>query len=485
MNRQNFEIISEILGKYGLNKVIAYALRFVLRNPYESCIIVDPDAKVQFMDRGSEKLFGLSQGGAKDVDIREVVAESGLPLVLDTGKPMIGRIFKVKDGKSIGSAYPIIRNNQIVGGIGRIIFHSLEELQKVTAEVSKLKREIDYLREKEQSEYRSNYEFDDIVGHSASINETVDFAKKIALVNTDVLILGESGTGKELFAHSIHTLAHKSRPFVKVNCPAIPFDLAESELFGYAQGAFSGALSSGKPGKFEMANNGTVFLDEISSLPLSIQAKLLRVLQEREIERLGSTQTVKLKFKLIAATNIDLRQLVTEGKFREDLYYRISRAIIHIPPLRERLQDIPLYVAHFLTKINQSFNTSVRITSQQTMNTLLAYRWPGNVRELIHALEQAVLKASNEGEILEKHLPSEVAHSTQSQGQRNDGNGIIASYNATKINQEAEKERIIAAINETKGNRRKAALLLGIPRSTLYLRIKRYHIGQGVRTSNR
>jgi transcriptional regulator with PAS, ATPase and Fis domain len=476
MNRQNFEIISEILGKYGLNKVIAYALRFILRNPYESCIIVDPDAKVQFMDRGSEKLFGLSQGGAKDVDIRKFVHESGLPLVLDTGKPMIGRIFKVKDGKSIGSAYPIIRNNQIVGGIGRIIFHSLEELQKVTAEVSKLKREIDYLKEKEQSEYRSNYEFDDIVGRSASVNETVDFAKKIALVNTDVLILGESGTGKELFAHSIHSLAHKSRPFVKVNCPAIPFDLAESELFGYAQGAFSGALSSGKPGKFEMGNNGTVFLDEISSLPLSVQAKLLRVLQEREIERLGSTRPIKLKFKLIAATNIDLRSLVREGRFREDLYYRISRAIIHIPPLRQRQGDIPLYIAHFLGKINQSFHTRVLITSQQAMNRLIAYPWPGNVRELIHALEQAVLKASDEGEILEKHLPSEIVPHIQPSVRQVGSDDTTADMRGTRITEEAEREHIISVINEAKGNRRKAAKLLGMPRSTLYLKIKRYNI---------
>lgn len=473
MDKPDGEIISEVLGNYGLDHIIAYALRFILRNPYESFIIVDKDAGVRFMDRGSEKLFALAQGEAKGVDIRRFVPESGLPITINTGKPMIGRIFTVKDTKSLGSVYPIIHNAEIVGALGRIIFHSLEEMDKVNAEMSKLKREIHYFKEKEQSEYRAKYSFDDIVGSSHSIRDTIDFARKISRVNTDVLVLGESGTGKELLAHSIHRLSNRNGPFVQVNCPAIPFNLAESELFGYEKGAFSGALASGKPGKFEMGNNGTVFLDEISSLPLSIQAKLLRVLQEREIERLGSTRTMRLTFKLIAATNVDLRTLVREGKFREDLYHRISRAIVHIPPLRERQGDIPLYVDHFLERINQSFNTQVKRISPCVMGMFLAYPWPGNVRELIHALEQAVLKASNEGEVLEKHLSSEfVSHSNQSMRR------IQANTDGEKRKQfeEEERQRMLSAIEEAKGNRRKAATLLGMPRSTFYLKLKRYSL---------
>ena len=219
-------------------------------------------------------------------------------------------------------------------------------------------------------------------------------------------------------AHSIHSSAHRHRPFVKVNCPTIPFELAESELFGYNKGAFSGALSSGKAGKFEAANNGTIFLDEISSMPLSIQAKLLRVLQEREIERLGSTKTEQLHFKLVAATNVDLRTLVREGKFREDLYYRISKAVVHIPPLRERPEDIPVLAAHFLDKINQSFRTSVSPASGGIIDMLMAYPWPGNVRELINVLEQAVLRASNEGSMLEKHLPRSLYRRCRNRGRK-------------------------------------------------------------------
>jgi transcriptional regulator with PAS, ATPase and Fis domain len=478
MHKKNMDIILDVLGKYGLTPIISYALRFVLRNPYESFIIVDSDARVQFMDRGSEKLFGLAQGEAAGVDIREFVPASGLPMAIQTGKPMIGRIFEVKGGKSIGSVYPIVHNQEILGGLGRIIFHSLEEIERVNTEVSRLKKEIHYFKEKEQSEYSPKYTFDSILGESLSLRDTIDFAKKISVVDTDVLILGESGTGKELFAHSIHSFAYKNKPFVKVNCPAIPFDLAESELFGYAKGAFSGALSSGKPGKFEMANYGTVFLDEISSLPLSIQAKLLRVLQEREIERLGGTKTEKISFKLVAATNIDLRNLVREGKFREDLYYRISKAIVRLPPLRERKGDIPIYVTHFLNKISQSFKARTKIVSEEVSDLFLAYPWPGNVRELINTLEQAILKSWDREEIVKEDLPSELMSHYEEFAGKLEVNIMAAKKSRVfqKEIEEKEKELIITAIRDAKGNKRKAALLLSMPRSTFYERIKKYDI---------
>jgi len=479
VDNENVDLITEVLGKYGLTRIIAHALRFVLHNPYESFVIVNKEANVQFMDRGSENFFGLSHGEALGTDIRELVPESGLPIAIGTGVPIIGRIFEVKGKKRIGSVYPIIKNHEIIGAMGRLLFHSFEEVEKVNSEISKLKKEIHYFKEKEQNEYSSRYTFDNILGVSTAIKETIDFARKIAPLDTDVVITGESGTGKELFAHSIHSFAYRSKPFVKVNCATIPFELAESELFGYAKGAFSGALASGKPGKFEMANNGTIFLDEISSLPLSLQAKLLRVLQEREIERLGSTKTEKINFKLIAATNLDLRSMVKEGKFREDLYYRVSKAVIQIPPLRERKEDIPLYLSHYLDKINRSFNTQVKTISENARNILIHYQWPGNVRELINLLEQAVLKAWNGDTILEEHLPAELAP---------DGNKSakhIAGPDVTKKNdpkvfkteiEDKEREIILSAIRETGGNKRKAAAGLKMPRSTFYEKIKKYNI---------
>ena len=473
MDGADERIILDTLGKYGLNKVIACALKFILRNPYDNLVIVDSDARVQFMDRGSEKFFGLSQGEARGVDVREYVPDSGLPVALSTGSPMIGRIFRMKTIQTVGSVYPIIHEGRIVGALGRMIFRSVEEAQKVNDDIARLRQEIQYLRERQHNEQSSKYTFEDILGVSAPIREAIDFAKKIALIDTDVLIVGESGTGKELMAHSIHSHAHKNRPFVRVNCPTIPFELAESELFGYEKGAFSGALSSGKAGKFEAANNGTIFLDEISALPLSIQAKLLRVLQEREIERLGSTRTERIRFKLVAATNVDLRGLVMVGKFREDLYYRISKAIVHIPPLRERQEDIPLLITHFLNRINQSFRTRVSTASGRVVDILTAHGWPGNVRELINILEQAVLMASNEGVMLEKHLPPELVSKVQEPGVRTESR--VASGGSME---DEEKRRILSAIKAAKGNRLKAATLLGMPRSTLYAKLRRYNVGR-------
>lgn len=469
-------ILLDELGAYGVAPLTAYGLRFFLNNPYESLIIVDKDAKVVFMDRNSEKFFGLAQGGAKGIDIREFVPQSGLPVTLQTGEPMIGRIFEVKGKKSIGSVYPIVWQGETVGAIGRLIFRSLEEVERINREIKNLKKEIHYFKEMEQQERSSRYTFDNILGGSALIRDAIELAKKIAMINTDVLIVGESGTGKELFAHSIHDYAHGNKPIMKINCPAIPFELAESELFGYEKGAFSGALSAGKAGKFEIAHNGTVFLDEVSSLPLSIQAKLLRVLQEREVERLGSTKTRKINFRIIAATNTDLRGLVEEGKFREDLYYRLAKAIFHISPLRERKEDIPLYVAHYLETINRAFSTQIKRVSPQAMEVLLSHNWPGNVRELINVLEQAVLKAWKGDEILEEHLPSEVG--ARPPGVRlSEKKNLPAAMETGNFRAEVEKrekDMILSALERNRGSKAKAARLLGMPRSTLYEKMKRY-----------
>jgi transcriptional regulator with PAS, ATPase and Fis domain len=479
MKEEGLNMILGVLGNYKMDQVVTYGLKFILRNSFESFIIVDDKARIRFMDRGSEKFFGLNQGDADGVDIRELVPDSGLPTVLKTSKPMIGRVFDVKGKKRIGSLYPILKDGKTIGAVGKLIFNSLEELDKVNKEIAKLRKEISYLKEKQQNEYSSKYTFDSILGQSSSIREVIDFAKKISLVDVDVLIMGESGTGKELFAHSIHSHAHKNRPFIKVNCPAIPFDLAESELFGYAGGAFSGALSSGKPGKFEMANNGTIFLDELSSLPLTIQAKLLRTLQEREIERLGSTKTEKINFRFIAATNVDLKTMVKEGKFREDLYYRISKAGVHIPPLRERTEDIPLYVLHYLNKINRSFNTQVKIISTEAMEVLFHHTWPGNLRELINILEQAVLNAWKGEEIRIEHLPAELTSYRIETRKRIEAPNTHLGHNSRNFKneiKEREKEMITNALKETRGRRGKAAELLNMPRSSFYEKIKRYGI---------
>lgn len=467
-------MLKEVLGDYGLTPAIASALKLIFRNPYESLLIVDQDAKIQFMDRRTEKFLSLCPGKAKGADIREFIPQSGLPLTLTTGKPMIGRIFELNGEKRIGSVYPIIEKGKVVGALGRLIFQSFEEVERINQEINILKKEIDYLKEKEQHEYSSRYTFANILGESALMKDAVGLAKKIAMIDTDVLIVGESGTGKELFAHSIHDYAHGNKPIIKINCPAIPFELAESELFGYEKGAFSGALASGKPGKFEIAHNGTIFLDEIGSLSLSIQAKILRVLQEREIERLGSTKTRKVKFRIIAATNADLKGLVKEGKFREDLYYRLAKAIFPVAPLRERKEDLPLYLSHFLAKINLSFGTRIKEVSPQAMERLFRYQWPGNIRELINVLEQAVLKAWASEILLAEHLPAELKPGGVSERHTDEYmGGAEVTIFKTEMAQR-ERDIILSALQQAKGSKTRAARILSMPRSTLYEKIKRY-----------
>ncbi|OPY79260.1 MAG: Arginine utilization regulatory protein RocR [Syntrophorhabdus sp. PtaU1.Bin058] len=478
--------LQNVLGKYELDPTIIRALLFFFKNPYTGLTIIDRDMHVHFMDKASEKFLGLEYGGAKGMDIRELVPKTGLTSAVETGLPIIGRILEVKDRNRVSVVYPIKQNGEIVGAIGQVIFHSIEEIERINTEIQELKKQIRYYKEKTHSDYKSIYTFNDIIGNNRSIREAIHTAQKLSFLDVDVLIYGESGTGKELFAQSIHNYIHSNQPFVKINCPTIPFDLAESELFGYEKGAFTGASALGKVGSFETAHNGTVFLDEISSLPLSIQAKLLRVLQEREIRRVGSTKTKKIHFKLIAATNVDLKKSVIEGNFRDDLYYRIAKAIIYIPPLRERKEDIPVYLNHFLKVINKSFKTNINDISSKAIEILIRYDWPGNIRELINILEQAVIKAWDSKKIREEHLPQHIL-SYAGEGVKKDpfdSNRNIEQEISTvsekkNIKQEiieTEKNLIMSALKQTGGNKRKTAMLLSMPRSTLYKKIKRYKI---------
>lgn len=463
--RECINVLKEVLGPYGFSPIIIRALRFFLRNPYESLVVANKEGRLEFLDKGSEKFFNLPPGGAKGLKITELIPESYLPAAIRSGTPHIGHIVNVRNISRIGSTYPLIKDGEIIGAIGRVIFHSLDELERVNREMGRLKSEVKILREKERAQYNAIYTFENIVGISSAIQEAIQMAKKIATTDADVLIIGESGTGKELFAQAIHNFTNPHRPFVRLNSSTIPFDLVESELFGYEKGAFTGANHAGKPGKFELANNGTFFLDEISSLPLSIQAKLLRVLQEREVERLGSSGVQKVSFRLIASTNVDLKNLVREGKFREDFYFRIAKATIMIPPLRERKEDIPLYVNHFLKIINERFSTQFKRLSNEALQCFMNYDWPGNVRELINVLEQAILKKWEGEEISLDCLPSEII------GWRNTSKTSPAKKFKKEIKEE-EKRLIIQALEQTNGNKRRASFLLGIPRSTFYKKLK-------------
>lgn len=315
--------------------------------------------------------------------------------------------------------------------------------------------------------------YDTIIGKSPAIKEVILLIERVAETNATVLITGESGTGKEVTALAIHQNSNrKDCPFVPVNCAALPEQLLESELFGHEKGAFTGAVAL-KRGRFEIADNGTIFLDEIAEMSPVMQAKLLRVLQEKAFERVGGTETLKVNVRIIAATNRDIREMVNKGQFREDLYYRLNVIHIHLPPLRERREDIPLLAKNFLKKHMMGSHHVKKIDSK-ALDMLVKYHWPGNIRELQNVIERAVIICRGDT-ILPEHLPKEL-HEQGGDKKTYPVETIIRFPDSGISLEQVEKELILKALEKSGGNQTKAAQLLGITRSALIYRSQKYNI---------
>jgi len=337
-------------------------------------------------------------------------------------------------------------------------------------EKNRLVLENQYLKEQLHGRYR----FTSIIGTSQAMQQVFTRMEKVVATDSTILILGASGTGKELVAKAIHyNSPRKDKPFIAINCGAIPEDLLESELFGHVKGAFTSAVAD-KSGKFELANGGTIFLDEIGDMPLHLQMKLLRVLQEHEIERVGSSKKIFLDVRLISATNVDLQHKVKTGQFREDLYYRLNVIPIHLPPLKERRGDIPQLARHFLEKICKEMNRPMMTIGDDAMLAMEAYDWPGNVREMENIIERTV--ALTDGQIISGHdLPPDIGRQFPPQT----GVPRQLSPEGIDLNQvigEIEKELITQALELGKGVKARAAELLNINRTTLVEKIKRFGI---------
>ncbi|MBN1270945.1 MAG: sigma-54-dependent Fis family transcriptional regulator [Candidatus Aminicenantes bacterium] len=308
---------------------------------------------------------------------------------------------------------------------------------------------------------------DMVVGKGKNLKDTMEIVKRVSPSESTILITGESGTGKELIARQIHRLSLRSNaPFVVIDCGALVESLFESELFGHVKGSFTGAHET-KHGLFEVANGGTIFLDEISNISLNIQAKLLRVIQEREITRVGSTKPIRVDVRIIAATNVDLAHLVKTGKFREDLFYRLNVVPIHLPPLRERKEDIPALADYFLQKYNQTARKKISAISDSVKRTLSEYNWPGNIRELENTVERAVVLSR--GDTIE--LQDLIYHGISA-----DVSAIHSSSGRYKSLEEIEKEHIIHVLQAMDGNKSRTAKILGIDRKTLISKIKKYKV---------
>jgi transcriptional regulator with PAS, ATPase and Fis domain len=458
--------VREALGGYEPTPIIAEFLKFLISNIYSDIVLVDLEGRVAFMAEMTEKYFGLPSGGAKGEMFSRFFPDNGLAEVAKTGIPQIARVQEVRGAKKIVTRVPLYKDDRLVGAVGRVVFEELEDIKMLYLRIEDLEAKVAGYKQAFIGSNTARYDFSDILGISQTMHETKDRAMRIAKTDSTVLVTGESGTGKELFAHSIHQFSHRAKgPFIRVNCAGIPFDLAESELFGYEKGAFTGASRMGQKGKFELAAGGTIFLDEISTMPLAIQAKLLRIIQEKEIFPLGSSETKRIDFRLIAASNVDLPLLVEKGSFRADLYYRLSAVPIHVKPLREHPEDIPVLARWLLPRVNQRLSGTVQSISPQVLKVLLNYRWPGNVRELINVLEQSTLNAYPSDEIHIEHLPSFVLEATH--GHVEDDNAMRGAMRDT------ERRTISHALERNKGNKRKAAQDLGISRATLYQKLHR------------
>lgn len=432
---------------------------------------VDEDCRVIVMNQAFLDYLGSSIKDVVGKHLTEVDPTVRLPLVLKTGIPELGKKHKFHNGReALVDRIPIIDEGKVVGGVGIILLDDLDnrELRNNIVNIINPQNTENLLEA-----FRSKYTFDDILCQSPAGKKCKAQAKSYAITDLPVLVTGESGVGKELFAHSIHNFSKRSnKPFISLNCAAIPESLIESELFGYEGGSFTGANKSGKLGKFEMANGGTIFLDEIGDLPLNMQAKLLRALQEHQIEKIGSNKFISTDVRIIAATNCDLEEKVSRKEFRADLFYRLNVLNLNVPPLREREDDIPLLIHHFATSFYQRSGI-FKAFPKDIIDILIKYQWPGNIRELRNIVERlAVISPDNE--VSKDVIPSYILEqSYKSTAKLYSSSLYTAKSTLNNILEELETQIIMDTLKACNYNKSQAADTLGIPRMTLYRKLKK------------
>lgn len=449
-------------------------LGLALDNIEFGTVVVNAEGIITFYSKSYERFLGLPRAQAIGRHVADVIENTRMHIVVQTGEPEIGWKQKIQGQNMVVQRIPIRdHSGKIIGAVGQVMFRDVAEITELAQKLNLLESKLEYYEQELEHLRSSRYTFDHIVGTSPAIEEAKRLALKAAEGNSTVLLLGESGVGKELFAHAIHHASpRRSRAFVRVNCSSIPRELMESELFGYEAGAFTGAGRKGKPGKFELANQGTIFLDEIGGMPLEMQAKLLRVLQEKEVERVGGTKTLGVDFRLITATNADPEELVAAGRMRRDLFYRLNVVAIRIPPLRERREDIPAIARHLLARLREEQGVRPLGISPEVQALFQRYDWPGNIRELNNVLERA--SCASEGPQIEMgHLPLFLRDAPG--GRR--GKQHISNLRQAVL--DAERNAVVQALKMAKGNKAKAAKLLGIHRTGLYQKLSRLNLGGG------
>ncbi len=433
-------------------------------------MVIDMQGKISYISKQCADYIGTNEAYALGRDVREIFPDTKMVDSLKLDKPEI--VFYNSFGIGISVEVPLFSDGVKVGLLEYDIVQASETLYELADNYTHyLDQELKYLKHEIHELRSTKYSINNIIGESDAIMRMKDIILMASKTNSTVLIYGETGTGKELVAHSIHSLSKRGRNnFVKVNAASIPENLVESELFGYEGGTFTGAVNKGKKGKFELADKGTLFIDEVNQMPFSIQPKLLRVLQENEIERIGGTSSIPVDVRVIVTTNQDLRTLVKENKFREDLFYRFHVIVIKVPPLRERMDDIPLLVEYFVNNLNRSMGRNIHHIDERIYHVLKKCDWPGNVRQLQNVLECGVSFAKGD------HLRLEDLDINMSLQDEPPSENTCAQDLIKTARDDAERKVILESLSKFNYNKKKTAEYLGIPRPLLYQKITRLGI---------
>lgn len=448
-------------------------------NAFSNFIIVDEHCRIAYMNKPYTEILNVQLEDVIGKPIKSVIPTTKLPEVMASGKAHIGALMTLYDhktGKDISfvcNRIPLIEDGEVIGGVAISTFNEVGEIYNLYSEVEKMQQQNELYQQTIEQLRKQTNPLDYIIGTSQAIQQIKSTIAIFANSGLSILLTGETGVGKEVFANALHQLSSRSTSnFVKINCAAIPKDLLESELFGYEGGAFTGAKKGGKIGKFELADGGTLLLDEIGEMPLPLQSKLLRVLQEKEVERIGGVTPIKVDVRLICSTNQNLTQLIQDGRFRADLYYRINTIELAIPPLRDRLDDIPDLCNFFVQKFNRENGSYTQGVEQEVLALMQQYTWPGNVRELEHVIERLCF--------LNPHSTIGIASCdfllNKLSGDHTLSRPAAAFSSLQEQRSSAEIDLIRQTLRQTDGNKAKAARILGIDRTVLYRKLKKYHI---------
>ncbi|WP_455675215.1 sigma 54-interacting transcriptional regulator [Pradoshia sp.] len=465
---QNVSELEKLSAELESQKKWETLLQSVIHNAYDGLVMINEAEEITFISPSLIELFELEKEMKEKTKISKVLPHLKLPQVMETGVAEVSDFMEVKGINYLVHRIPVYQGEKIIGAIGKIVYRQLHEVREVFKSAEDGRRGS----YKKDGMEKSRFTFNEILSNDKQMEKLIRSGIKAAKSKTTILVYGESGTGKELFAHALHSSSTTSNgPFITVNCAAIPEHLLESEFFGYEDGAFTGAKVKGKIGKFDMAHGGTLFLDEIGDMSLPIQAKLLRVLQEREFYRVGGTERIKVDVRIITATNRPLEKMVAEGTFREDLFYRLNVISFEIPPLRKRKKDILLLSESFIQEFNRQNGTSITGWEPLFEQAIMDYDWPGNIRELRNVWERAMIFAED-GKVSLEDLPDYVLKKA--------GYDVFLQEEEEVTQQplleKAEQFAIQKALEMSGGNKSKACILLGISRSVLYDKLKKYDI---------